>query len=361
MEEMEQFQPIEVEGQMKEEPVNIKKERKFCSRMGLSYFIFFLITCVIQVSISLYVATYHMDLMVLHYPIYMLLTMAPIYVVGFPALYLMTRKKETCLPEDHKMSFGNFLIVLLMCFGVMVIGNIIGIIITMLIGVIKGSPLVNPLDSLMGQSSLLVNILIVGICAPVFEELMFRKILMDRFLRYGQATAIFVSGVMFGLFHGNFTQFFYATFLGFLFAYIYAKTGRIHYTIIFHMIINLSSTLIMPVLQKIDMDHINAIMESYQSALISGTGSEEMGLEIAENLGSILVPFIILIIYELIVYGMALAGIILLIVRRKRFVLEKGPIQLPKGKKFSTVWLNLGMIIYFLSCVFLFVSSILQV
>ena len=39
---------------------------------------------------------------------------------------------------------------------------------------------------------------------------------MDRLLGYGQKTAIIISGIMFGMAHGNFSQFFYAFGIGIL-------------------------------------------------------------------------------------------------------------------------------------------------
>ena len=45
---------------------------------------------------------------------------------------------------------------------------------------------------------------------------------------------------------------------------------------------------------------------------------------------------------------MLITGAILLIVNfcQKKFVLEKGEVEIPKGKKFGTVMLNVGMILY---------------
>ena len=64
------------------------------------------------------------------------------------------------------------------------------------------------LDQLIRNSSLWVNLLTTVIMAPVVEELFFRKLVMDRLLGYGQKTAIIISGIMFGMAHGNFSQFF---------------------------------------------------------------------------------------------------------------------------------------------------------
>lgn len=55
---------------------------------------------------------------------------------------------------------------------------------------------------------------------------------------------------MFGMAHGNFSQFFYAFGIGILWAYVYAKTGKVRYTIGFHMLFNLLGGVITVELSK---------------------------------------------------------------------------------------------------------------
>ena len=47
--------------------------------------------------------------------------------------------------------------------------------------------------------------------------LLFRRLLVDRMVKYGEATAVLFSGLMFALFHGNLNQFVYAFTLGVFF------------------------------------------------------------------------------------------------------------------------------------------------
>jgi len=88
--------------------------------------------------------------------------------------------------------------------------------------------------------------------APVCEELLFRKILLDKLRPFGDAVAILFTGIAFGLTHGNFQQFFFATFIGFLFGYLVIKTGQLLYTIILHFIVNSMSSIVIPNLLKLD-------------------------------------------------------------------------------------------------------------
>lgn len=332
---------------------NLKQERRFCSGIGWNYFIFLAVVMGIQLVISYVISNYCLELYVNHFEIYFLISMMPMYAIGYPLLAALSKRRPAVALEEHKLGAGNFMILLLMCFGVMIAGNIVGLIVNAIIGVLKGSPVTNPLESMLGGNTLWMNILIVGICAPVFEELMFRKLLVDRMVRFGEATAVVVSGLMFGLFHGNFSQFFYAALLGGIFAYVYVKTGKLRYSIGFHMIINLSSSLIMPVMQLVDYQKITLLQDALST-------DSRLALQMIAQEKEMIAAMLIIVCYEFIVYGMAIAGIILLILKRKKFIFKKGQVVLPKGKRAAVVWGNIGMIAFTAGCLFEFALMIFQ-
>ena len=76
------------------------------------------------------------------------------------------------------------------------------------------------------------------VIAPVFEEFMFRGLIMDELKQYGNGFAIFTTGILFGLFHGNFTQCFYTMAMGIALGYIANVTGSIFPTTIIHAVLN---------------------------------------------------------------------------------------------------------------------------
>ncbi len=78
----------------------------------------------------------------------------------------------------------------------------------------------------------------VVICAPIFEELLFRGFLLTRLRRFGSWFAIITSGVMFGLFHQNHEQLFFATAFGILTAFVAMRTRSIIPGIIAHVLLN---------------------------------------------------------------------------------------------------------------------------
>ncbi len=165
-------------------------------------------------------------------------TMVPLYVLGYPLAFLILRSKEKRTIEKHNMTLGQFILAFMMSYGLMILGNLIGVFITLGIGILKGDEVVNPLMSVVNGGNLWITAIYIVLLAPVCEEFMFRKLICDRVAKYGQGTAVVVSGLMFGLFHGNFNQFFYAFFLGSFFAFIYLKTGQLKYTIGLHMVLN---------------------------------------------------------------------------------------------------------------------------
>ena len=85
-------------------------------------------------------------------------------------------------------------------------------------------------------------ILVVGIIGPICEELMFRGIVVHRLKDWVKPqAAIVISALLFGIYHGNVVQFFYATCMGVMLAIIYDKTGTLWISIVAHIAANLWS------------------------------------------------------------------------------------------------------------------------
>lgn len=150
--------------------------------------------------------------------------------------------------------------------------------------------------------------------------MMFRGVMLNKLKRYGYKVAIITTAILFGLFHANFSQFFYAVALGMIFAYVALKTGTIKYSIILHIVVNIMGGVILP-------------------AAI-GDGSN---IVVAGCVGLALLAIVII-------------GLVLLIKNRKNISLLDGEIKLEKGTAFKTIWVNVGMILYVVICLFSMVS-----
>lgn len=167
------------------------------------------------------------------------LSMLPMYLCAMPISLLIFRLCDTDLPNEKRLGGGVWWGLLAICFALTYAGNLIGSIVNVVLSFLTGTSIVNPLASMTLSSPLWVNLLFVGILAPIMEEIFYRKLLIDRWRRYGDLAAVLLSSLVFGLIHGNFSQFFYAFAVGFLFGLVYVQTGRIRYTVLLHMAINL--------------------------------------------------------------------------------------------------------------------------
>ena len=152
----------------------------------------------------------------------------------------------------------------------------------------------------------------VGILPPIFEELIFRKFMIDRTIRHGEFISCAMSGIMFGLWHGNFQQFFYAFFVGVLFAFVYIRTGNVIYTMILHASMNL-------VTSSVTLELLGVFMK--RAGIDFNTGTIDPGVDEEALLQAIIPIFLLILLWVFILFGFQVAGFILLIVKRKNFKL----------------------------------------
>ncbi len=242
-------------------------------------------------------------------------TMIPLYVIGYPLTFLIMKKRDADRIERHKMGIGRFILAFMMAYGLMIAGNIIGLALTAGIGLVKGEPVNNALLTVVTEGNVWISAIYTVLLAPVFEEILFRKLICDRVVQYGQRTAILISGLMFGLFHMNFNQFFYAAFLGGFFAFIYVKTGRLKYTIGLHMTVNFFGSVIGGLL-----------LQNVDPAQMAGMA--------------------IYGVYSMCVYGIGITGIVLLFINWSKLKTVEGRIVIEKGSWLKTAILNPGMLLY---------------
>ena len=262
-----------------------------------------------------------------------------LYVIGLIVLSVGFRKNQLKIskPLKHSMKFLDFCKAFCMCYALLILSNIVGLLITSVIGMIKGSPVINPIEAMAMEMSMPVMFLVTVIAAPIFEELFFRKFFIDRTLHFGEVPAMLLSGFMFGMFHGNLSQFPYAFTIGVFFAYLYIRTGKLIYPIMLHAIINFLGSVASVTLLK-EMDSFNSIQ-------FTVTGTEE------EILNSVLTMvsdkgFIILVLYEIAVLIVVVIGLTLWILQWKKIRFEVQKEEMSKGNRLVAVMGNYGMITF---------------
>ena len=236
-----------------------------------------------------------------------LLIAVSFYLIGFPICCLILKS----IPDGHKreeenLTFGGFIKFFLISYFIMVLLNLFTMGFLWIVGNFKGSDVVNPLENVISNSSIWATIIFAGILSPIIEEVLFRGVMLNKLRTYGDKIAIITTALLFGLFHENFSQFFYAVGLGMIFAYVTLKTGTIKYSIGLHIMINMMGSVI---------------------------GTQVLNSTIAT------------MIFGIVVWVFVIAGLILFIKDFKKTSLLPGEVTIEKGHILSETWLNVGMII----------------
>jgi len=240
------------------------------------------------------------------------------YILPFPIFYWLMKKLEIFKLEKSQVTVKKFITYIGITLTLMWIGNIIGLAITALLSVAMQSDISNPVQQLINSADIWFNLIVISIIAPIFEELFFRKFLIDRTIKYGARASIILSAVLFAFFHGNLNQFFYALLIGGFFAYVYIKTGKITYSIALHGIVNFMGAV------------VSLFIASSATALQSNLNMVDATI--------IIVYFLVICISIIIgVYGLSNY-------KKAKFNGEKTEINLKSPIK--TIFLNYGMILF---------------
>lgn len=131
------------------------------------------------------------------------------------------------------------------------------------------------------------------IFAPIFEELLFRGIVLKNSEPMGQWFAIIISGIIFGLWHENHPQLLFATTFGCFSAFMVVKTRSIIPSMITHFFVNSISTVLQLVISSSDID-IDNLKNLSEDNLLS-------------NIDTFTVLFTLLC--EILIFGLIIAAI----------------------------------------------------
>ena len=102
------------------------------------------------------------------------------------------------------------------------------------------SPTFQEISQIQFDTPIWLGILSYGILAPLGEEVVFRGVVYGQLKKVMKVpAAIVLSGLAFGLFHGNLVQAVYATVIGVLLALVYELYGTLAAPMVFHSVANL--------------------------------------------------------------------------------------------------------------------------
>lgn len=271
-----------------------------------------------------------------------------IYAIALPLFCVIAAPLPTVRPAKEKMSIGGFLGGFCICLVFMQAGSYISNSIVEFIENLSNTTLVNPVQSMVGQSDIWVDIVFVVILAPILEELFFRKLLCDKLLALGEGYAVLLSAILFGFSHGNFFQFAYTALVGAVLGFIYVKTGRLIYSIIYHAFLNLLGGVIAPlIVNMIDLDLVNSIL-----------GKDSLS---ESDMSTVMSEMLPLLIYELVFLVLSITGIVLVFraIKKRRVRFDSGILPPPKKKRISNLLCTVGAAALVTAYVAMFVISIL--
>lgn len=135
--------------------------------------------------------------------------------------------------KPNRLSIGECGLILVMGAGFAQFANMF---VNMIGSFLNAEEYQETMSQLTDGKSMFFLIVCMGIIAPLAEEIVFRWLIYLRlrdYMRSGEA--IVISGLFFGIYHGNLVQGVYASILGCLFAYFLEQTGSLWTSVLLHM------------------------------------------------------------------------------------------------------------------------------
>ena len=300
--------------------------------MGFNYLIYAILTIIIQIIIIIIIGALNSNI-IDNFNSFTILSAICNYILPFPIFIYLMRKIDSQKLEKQSLSIKKFITYIAITITLMWIGNILGLAITAIISFFTPFEVINPVQTLINSTDIWLNLFLISIIGPIFEEILFRKLLIDRSIKYGAKVSILLSALIFGLIHGNLNQFFYAFLLGGFFAYVYIKTGEIKYTITLHIIVNMMGSVVSLFVGKSAQNLISGAIQPLDLATI--------------------------IIYVLVILISFLIALIKLC-QYKKIKLEDIPGKITLNQPFKTVIVNPGMLLFIGFCILMMIRQILS-
>ena len=203
--------------------------------------------------------------------------------VGFGILWIWKGTKFTfreIYTKGKPMKFRDLMAILCIFMGAQLLFQLVASIIELILNLFGLSAMAAIEAATLSGVDSFSMFLYAGLLAPIAEEILFRGLILRNLLPYGKKVAIFVSALLFGLFHGNIVQSPFAFAVGLVLGFV-----AVEYNIVWAMALHMFNNLIISdMLSRLTYD-MNMVLSS--------------------------------LIQSGVIYGFSIAGIILAIVRRR--------------------------------------------
>lgn len=156
-------------------------------------------------------------------------------------IFIILYKKKQLFTYDlkrsnKKMDKSTFLKIFLCFMSIQFVWTIISISTESLLNIF-GYSLAKEIQSACSPSTTIPMFIYASFLGPIFEEIIFRGVVLHSLERYGKLFAIILSSLLFGFFHGNLLQGVFATMSGFILAYVTLEYS-IKWSILLHILNN---------------------------------------------------------------------------------------------------------------------------
>jgi len=312
--------------------------RARANRLGFAYFALLAAMLIVQYAAAFVIARFVPALAEADGYTW-LMSLLPIYAVGLPVCLAILRPCPAEPQTPRPMPLRFWWLALLLSLGLMFFGNLIGNALMMTVSALRGVEMVNPVQAVILDADPVWTAIATVVAAPLGEEFLFRRLLIDRTRRWGELPAVLLSAAMFGAFHLNLYQFFYAALLGLVFGYVYVKTGRLRYTVALHAAINFLGGVIAPALLRA----LLPLLEQLQS----GDDLLEPAMLLTQ------LPLVLLYLaYAALLTGCAMATVVIGIVACSRLTFSP-------GENSRTLWRSPAILAFFALCAIMSIITLI--
>ena len=270
-----------------------------------------------------------------------LLSVVPLYVFALPVFLLVLNRIPTAghngtylvksadgepvATDKPKFGIKQWILFAVASVGVMYIGSYIGQAVMNYLSYLMNYDYSSALGDMVDSTPILGTVIMTCIIAPIGEELLFRKLIIDKTRAYGDVPSILLSASAFALFHMNYYQFFYALFVGMIIGYVYTLTGKLRWCIAMHAFVNFIGAVLIP--KATSFADLDALAEGNTEVILQNP-----------------LPYVLYMLASLIITLIVITSIVIIVFYARKPALSKGGEPLPKGKAMGVVLRNGGII-----------------
>ena len=255
-----------------------------------------------------------------------------LYCVGVPVFYFFVRGIKPYKPAPGKARFSTMFVLFAIATCFMYAGSMIGLSVSDFLGEKLGIYLTESTLETVMQIPWYAALIFTVLLAPVFEELVFRKLIIDRVSVYGEKLAILFSAILFAFFHSSVQQFFYALFAGLVFGYLYVRTRRLIYPYILHALLNFFGSVVPLILMQ---------CAGYDEILSAQTAEEMIKMATENPIG-----YAAVMLQGFSTLAFVFAGFVLTFVYLKKLKFEKAPLELPRDSEGTVAFTPFGVVLF---------------